>query len=228
MSIQIQVQESTELLASFAKTVGTSVKDGRVEIPPKYGSGYVLGFLFGNELMMIVRNYTLKEEVVINRQIDNLPKSMVMIAFQNILKPATKKTNDDLIRKSLPSVTISTQGFEPELAIAGNTEFNLIKLSVEASYLKQLLDINVENAILKSIIENRQPFVFEQLLSVELQQVASEITNAKAAAPLHRFFYKLKAEELIYYLLMELIKREDDNLQAVNATDIKAGVCSKR
>jgi len=217
MGIKVQSREGENFLFSFAESVESKVENGRVNIPSKLGTGYVLGFLSGNHLRMIVRHYELNEDVLIHRQVNSLPSNMIQFSFKNILK------EEGVYKKRLlPSVTISTQGLESEVTIPGNTSFNAINLAIQASYLKQLLDVDIDNTILKSIISNSQPLVFEQLVSAELQQIASEITTKSVLVPLQNFFYKLKAEELICYLLMELMERQDSNLQAVNITDIKA------
>ena len=222
MSISITPEYGEGFLSSFAKTIGSTVKNGRVIIPEQFGSGYVMGFLFGKQLRMVVRNYVLNEEMVITRHPDWLTSNMVMISLNNILK-VPSKANDDMnsVRLQPPSVTITTNGFEPELHLHRGQRFNDIHLGINAAYLGELLDTQTSHPILKNIVANDQPLVFEQVVSVALQNTAAEIAERVVLAPLHHFFYKLKAQELICYLLMELSQRKEHNIQALNSHDIK-------
>ena len=222
MSIVIKPEEGEGFLSSFAGAIGATVQHGRVNIPGKYGSGWVTGFLFGKQLRMIVRNYVLFEEVVITRHPDWLTHDMVRISLNNILKTAWGgkiETADD--RPALPSITIATNGFEPELHLGRDYGFNDIHIGIDASYLRELLNTELDHPILKNIVANDQPLIFEQVVSVTLQHTAAEIAEALISPPLHHFFYKLKAQELICYLLMELNQRKEGNVQALNSRDIK-------
>jgi AraC-like DNA-binding protein len=218
MSLEIETENDELFLSTFAKTVGSTVEHGRVNIPEKFGRGYVMGFLFGKQIRMIVRNYELKEDLFIKRASSDLTDNMVLISFNNILKDFKRKEETTA---GLPSVTITTKGLGAELHLNSNTSFNAINLGIDAVYLRNLLDIELDHTILKSIVNNHQPLVFEQLVSVALQNVASEIAGTVIPPPMHNFFYKLKAQELICYLLMELTKRDESSIQALNINDIK-------
>jgi AraC-like DNA-binding protein len=219
MSLKIETENDKEFLSSFAKTIGSKVEYGRVNIPPKYGSGYVQGFLFGKNMRMIIRNYELYDDLLIKRAQSDLSPNMIMISFNNILKGFKNTTADS--RTSLPSVTIATKGLGAELHLQGHTSFNAINLGIDATYLRRLLDMELDNTLLKSIVDNNQSVVYEQLVSVALQNTAVEITETFVAPPLQTFFYRNKAEELICYLFMELVQRKDSNIQTLNIKDIK-------
>lgn len=223
MRLHITTPDGENFLAAFAQTVGSRVENGRVSIPAEYGSGYVLGFLFGNYLRLIVRHYYLYEEMLIKRESFNLPATMIQIAFNGILKEdQPEPANGDKSRKPLPSVIISTQGLTAEEHIPGGVNFNLIKLAVDPAYLRELVSPEVDNLVIRTILDNNQPLIFEELVSPRLQEVVSDMIATPVVASLQRFFYKLKAEELICYLLMELVQRQDSSLQPINITDLKA------
>ena len=221
--MQITTRDGDNFLAAFAQTVGSSVENGRVAIPPHYGSGYVMGFLFGNHLRLIVRHYSLHDDLLIKRQSFNLPDSMIQIAINGILKddqPRAVASHE--LRKSLPSVTISTQGLESEVHIPHGVNFNLIKLAVDPAYLRELLASDAESLVVKTLLENRQPLMFEELVSLRLGEIVLEMMGKPVPPSLQRFYYKVKAEELICCLLMELVQRQDRSLHSINATDLSA------
>lgn len=100
--------------------------------------------------------------------------------------------------------------------------FNLVKLAVDPAYLRDLIAPGADNLMVRTILDNSQPLVFEELVSRRLQEVVADMIDTGVPASLQRFFYKLKAEELICYLLMELVQRQDSRLQAINTADLKA------
>ncbi len=221
--MQITTRDGDNFLAAFAQTVGSSVENGRVAIPPQYGSGYVMGFLFGNHLRLIVRHYSLHDDLLIKRQSFNLPDSMIQIAINGILKDdQPRAVTSQELRKSLPSVTISTQGLESEVHIPHGVNFNLIKLAVDPAYLRELLASDAESLVVKTLLENRQPLMFEELVSLRLGEIVFEMMGKPVPPSLQRFYYKVKAEELICCLLMELVQRQDRSLHSINATDLSA------
>ena len=216
--MKIEETKNEHFLTAFASAVGSKVAGGRVDIPPKYGKGYVFGYLLDHRIRLIIRNYEFKEDVVIKRSDYSAASNMIAITFQNIIKQ--NHDHHTGVRQP-PSVVITTQGLDPDVYIPGNTSFNTLKLNVDASYLKQLLGTEIDSALLKNIIENKQPFLFEQFVSLKLEQIAAELITTKVDKSLHPFFYQVKSEELICYLLMELIHREGSAIQAINMEDVK-------
>lgn len=70
MSILIKPEDDEDFLFSFAKSFSSVIEHGRVNIPEEFGYCYVMVFLFGKHMRMVVRNYALFEEVVITRNSD--------------------------------------------------------------------------------------------------------------------------------------------------------------
>lgn len=52
MKKEIQ-QTDPNVLLKFAHLLGTEVKDGRLEIPPKYGKGYCTGYVFNEQIRIL-------------------------------------------------------------------------------------------------------------------------------------------------------------------------------
>jgi transcriptional regulator GlxA family with amidase domain len=93
---------------------------------------------------------------------------------------------------------------------------------VDPAYLRELLAGEAETLVVKTLLDNRQPLLFEELVSLRLREIVAEMMSQSVPLPLQRFYYKVKAEELICWLLMELVQRQDRSLHSINATDLKA------
>lgn len=58
-------QTEPQILKRLANVLGTEIHHYRLEIPEKFGSGYCMGFVFNEHIRMMIFNYELNEELVI-------------------------------------------------------------------------------------------------------------------------------------------------------------------
>lgn len=210
-------------LDTSLKTIRGNVKNGVTHIPSNMGTGYIKGFFLNPKLRLIVRQYELNKDWVLDRGINKEEEKFIVIAFHNIyqLKDEIKRfLQPSASGKLLPSVQVATTGLNNEL-LPANKKINSIVLTVHADYLKELLKPKRGNTLLQMITSGSLPFLFEELISPQIQEVATEIVRANPAKELQGFYYKLKAEELIYLLFVELLKRQNTPLQTLNVNDIK-------
>lgn len=220
--MQVIVEKEEHFLSAFARWVGATVDHGRVNIPAAYGEGYVFGYLYEPYIRLIIRNYRLKEDVVIHRGAYTAAGNMIVISFHDTLKGlAEHRAPDPEKRPRLPSVVVTTQGLDPELYIPGNTPFNTIKLALDAAYVRRLLGTDPDHDLLRNIIDNSQPLVFEHVVSAKLQEVAQEMSSAVVKAPLHELYFKVKCEEMLCCLLMDLMERQEGKIYAIDPADIQ-------
>lgn len=205
------------------KSIGSKPVKGIRNIPIDMGTGYIKGFIINPKLRLVVRQYELKEDFVLDRGIGDEEK-FVMIAFHNVYQSKDEIKNRLLqpsaSRKLLPSVQVTTTGLNYEL-LPANKKINSIVVTVYADYLKELLKPKIGNSLLQMITSGNQPFLFEEIISPQIQEVAAEIVTANPAKELEEFYYKIKTEELIYLLFVELLKRQDTTLQTLNGDDVK-------
>jgi len=216
--------DKSDITKDLAKAIGERQENGVTYIPSTMGTGYIKGFFINPGLRLIVRQYELKDEWVLDRGIGTEENKFVVIAFHNIYQ--SKDDIKNLLlqpssnRKWLPSVQVATTGFNIE-HLAANKKINSIVITVSIDYLKDLLKPKMGNTLLQMITSGDQPFLFEEIISPQIQEVGAAIVTANPAITLQELYYKIKAEELIYLLFAELLKREDTMLQRLNIADIK-------
>jgi AraC-like DNA-binding protein len=215
-----KLQKEPNILKRLAHLLGTEVKNRRLEIPEKFGKGYCAGFVFNEHIRMFIFNYELKEDLVIENPDIDIPMRMILFKFQNIF-PDIETDFTDKRLKAVPSVLIATLKMNAEVIIPIHTNTSTINIEVDAAYLNSLFDLTEKSPVLQGLLQNTQPLLFEQLMFPSLQKIVNEIVNESVEETFELFFLRVKAEELICRLLMELEKRDEKHLYALNSQDIQ-------
>ena len=219
MGIKIEVKGAIATFQPFAEQLGMEIdKNGIIQIPEQYGNGYVRVFFFGSDLRILIRNYELFNDFKIQRTNTIIQNERVIISFQNIL---SSKMPEPSSNKVLPSVQVYSDNIDYDLIYPGKSKQQSINIGIEIKYLQKLLDRNSEHQILKAITKKQQFFLFEELISPPVQKVANEIINEDIPTDLQSFYFRVKAEELICRLFVELLKRKNTNISSLNKNDIQ-------
>jgi len=100
--------------------------------------------------------------------------------------------------------------------------FKFQNIFPDATYLNGLFDMSEKSPVLQGLLQNTQPLLFEQLMFPSLQKIVDEIVNEPVDEAFELFFQRVKAEELICRLLMELEKRDEKHLYPLNSRDIQS------
>lgn len=208
------------ILIKFAHLLGTEIRNRRLEIPDKFGTGYCSGFIFNEHIRMIISNYELKEDVVVKNPETNTPKRVIFFKFQNIF-PRVETAFKGKSLMEIPSVLIATSRINTDDVISIHTNTATINIEVDADYLSGLFDQSENSPVLQSLLQNTQPLLFEQIVYPSLQKVVDEIVTEQIGRNFELFFLRIKAEELICRLLVELEKRSEKRLYALSVYDIK-------
>ena len=120
-----------------------------------------------------------------------------------------------------PFVLIATSRINTDEIISIHTNTATINIEVDANYLNGLFDLPEKSTVLQSLLQNTQPLLFEQIIYPSLQKIVNEIVSEPVGGTFKMFFLRVKAEELICRLLMELEKRDGKYLYPLNNHDIQ-------
>ncbi len=219
MKIEKQKSEPV-VLKKLAKLLGTEIKNRRLVIPEKFGKGYCSGFVFNEHIRMLISNYELYEDLIVENPEFNTSKKMIFFKFQNIF-PKTETQLSEKLLKEIPSVLIGTSRINTDNVISIHTNTATINIEVDADYLKGLFDFSEKSPVLQSLLQNMQPLLFEQIIYPSLLKIVDEIVNESVDEAFELFFLRIKSEELVCRLLMELEKREAKHPVALNIHDIQ-------
>jgi len=211
-------QTIPNVLKRLAQLMGTEVKNRRLEIPEEFGMGYCTGYVFNEHIRMLISNYELTEDIIVKNPDIRASRRMIFFKFQNIFP----KSETVVTEKHLPSVLVATSSMNTDDVISIHTNTSTINIEVDADYLNGLFDLSGRSPVLQSLLQNTQPLLFEQLIYPSLQKIVEEIVTEPVEETFELFFLRIKAEELICRLLMELEKRDEKHIYALNAQDIQS------
>jgi len=217
--MELNVRKEFGFLEGFADLLGTEVKNGILVIPETKGKGYLMGFRLDNSINMLVSFYEYNDNLLAKRFGGQNTLNRILFSFNNIFPDANSKNKYS--REDLPSIQIFKGKLNIETFYPGRTKFNSIFIGIDADQLAKILGLHIDNEIFKNIIESEQSILFEELISPKIQQVALEIIQTEIRDSLSDFFFKIKAEELIYLTLKELFKRENPTTHALNQIDVQ-------
>jgi AraC-like DNA-binding protein len=208
------------VLLSFAHLLGTEVRNRVLQIPSNFGTGYCAGFVFNEDIRMLISNYELKEDLIVKNPDINAAKRMIFFKFRHIF-PKTKALTAGKHVTETPSVLIATSRINTDDVISIHTNTATINIEVDADYLDGLFDQPERSPVLQSLLLNTQPLLFEQVIYPAVQKIVDEIVTEPVNEAFQLFFLRVKAEELICRLLMELEKRNEKHLYPLNSNDIQ-------
>lgn len=208
------------VLKKLALLLGTEIKHRRLEIPSKFGKGYCTGFIFNEDIRMLISDYELNEDILVENPDINVAKSMLFFKFQNIFSKAETSIAGKQLTE-MPCVLIATSRINTDDVISIHTNTATINIEVDANYLNALFNSSEKSPVLQSLLRNTQPLFFEQVIYPSLQKIVDEMVWEQVDEAFELFFLRIKAEELICRLLMELEKRDERHLYALNIQDIE-------
>ena len=212
-------QTEPSVLTKLAHRLGTEVKNRRLEIPEKFGKGYCTGFVFNEHIRMMIMDYELHEDLILENPDTDTRGRMILFKFQNVIsKP---KTGSTAAPRQSPSVLITTSSMNADTVIPVHTHTATINIEVDAHYLNGLFDPSEKSVVLQSLLQNTQPLLFEQMIYPALQNIVDEILSGSMDKTFELFLTRIKAEELVCKLLMELKRRNEKRLYDLNPHDVQ-------
>jgi len=201
------------LLKVLSAATGSKVVNGKLILPENLGKGHIKFIELGPLMRMTIHQCEFKEDLSLNRIGSLLEKNEITFSFRNVF------SEEDF--RQLPSVQVSSSDMDVEIFIPAETKINVILINMHVDLLKDLLNENKGNLLLHHMISGHQPFLYDEIISPKIRYVAKEIAEANGPVQLNDFFYKLKAQEMIYLFFVELIKREEVASYPLNTADVR-------
>ena len=225
MLFESAASDGVSLVASLAEYMGSKMEKGLLKLPENFGKGFIKYFDLGLLLKMSILQYELKEDMTIKRAGASTGNNEITFSFRNVFREHSEVKKSILHAGKnaalLPSVQVSSSDIELEIFTPANTKINTILITVHADLLKDLLNKKEGNTLLQNIVSGNQSYLYDEIISPGIQDVATRIAGANVPEQLEGFYYKLKAQELIYLFFVELLKRHNTAGYPLNTSDVK-------
>ena len=208
------------IMHEFGRVIGARIQGRFLYIPEDKGSGFLTGFSWGKDLRMMLRNYQLKEPVVIERTNELAEGQEDVIFLISGIFPAPKQ-NEKPLSYEKAHVLICMHAISSIMEMPSDTVFRSVAIAVSRQYLRQLFG-EIVHPVIREILDGKDSFVFETGISPEIIKTASEMLNHTIPVSLERHYYKLKCEELLCYIFALLLQRAAVHSSTMHTEDIKA------
>lgn len=103
------------------------------------------------------------------------------------------------------SVQITSSAIAFTTTLLAQVPLFMVGVAITKSLLMSWL--NPADGPLPAVLTAAHPVVLDALLTPEIQLVLSQLAEPRAAPYQNAFFYKIKTQELLYFLLLELAQR---------------------
>ena len=210
------------LLLALAQATGGTVQHDTLHLPASVGSGYLKAFDLGPQLQLLIQQTELREEMLLQRPAVAAGSHPVVFSFRNLVRPPSSPLGSAAATRgprALPAVQVTTAAFDFALRLPANTPISSIVIGAEVGLLRDLLGPAELPGLLQPIVAGQHHALYEELISPAMQAVAAEVLTPDAPGHLHHYYLRLKAEELIYLFLAELLKRQHAPVYPLSAAD---------
>jgi AraC-like DNA-binding protein len=212
------------IMRQFAHAIGARVRGRFIDIPASKGGGYLTGFDWGSELRMLVRQYHLTEDVLLETTDVSDRQDEVVFLLRGIFPPPVQPA--PAVRSEPASVFICQHAASAVIDMPANTLFNSVTIAIARPYLRRLFGA-IAHPLVASLLEATDNFAFETGVSPAILNVASDLLHPPVSESLASPYYKLKCEELLCHTVALLLQREATPLSKVHLNDLKAIYASK-
>ncbi|HEX5555612.1 MAG TPA: AraC family transcriptional regulator [Chitinophagaceae bacterium] len=223
MILRFTASPHFDFLAQFADQIKMPVKDNLLKIPRSMGEGFVRRIVFADDFRLVMHQYALKEDFVIQRDPTLNMNDFLSIFFYNNEQSLEMKYNEDgnmpFSQGSNSAVQVTTNDFRSTIRFPANTRTQYIVIGITASRLKNLLSVKSANSTIRTITTEKASFLFFESMNAEMKLLLKNIADTTVEDALNHFYIQIKVLELLYLLFRRLSIRENKSYRNISNTD---------
>jgi len=199
-------------LSDLGRAAGGQFVDGIMQLPASVGTGFIRVLAPEPGLRLSIHHCTLAREVVLRRVEGDETQSDTLLMGFYAFDPVP---NAPL---HLSSVQITSNDVSFTTTLPADTAMFIVGIAINKKLLAGWL--NGTDGALPASLAPRHRIVLDTLMTPEIQQVLLQLTEPRAAHYLDSFFYKVKTQELLYFLFRELASRADAPPRHLHPADV--------
>lgn len=214
-----------DFLQTFGEQFNLPVTGDTLHIPPALGQGRIRNINLGPEFRLFVHRYRLKEELVLKRRAAPLPNhELVSLIFNLNQEPVRLEARDQqfpFARNTEYAVEISSTDLDTTVHFPAHAEIYFTVVGVLVPALRTLLNVARPSNVVATILSGDAGFLYHERLGADEQRILKELGDAGPADPLSTLFYRIRVQQLIYYLFEELLQRDSHRHRPLNKGDVE-------
>ncbi|RYY09725.1 MAG: hypothetical protein EOO36_21765, partial [Cytophagaceae bacterium] len=183
-------------------------------MPPSLGTGFAQRLAPELGLGLSIFRCRLTRELTLPRPADATQPETLLFGFNSFANQASTTAPPQL---SSVQITSSDIGFTTVLP--ADIDIFLLGIAVQKTLLLSWL--NQADGPLPTILTTRQPVVLDALLTPEIEWVLAQLAEPHTTPYLYSFFYRIKVQELLYFLFQELARREAIPARPLHTADVQ-------
>jgi AraC-like DNA-binding protein len=212
-----------DFLTSFAQQFNIPVHGDTLTIPAALGEGRIRKIDLDPDFKLIVHRYKLKEEFILKRKAAPLPShQLISLIFNSNEEPVSLLANEKQIhfaKNTEYAIQIASTDLDSTIRFTAHTEIYFTVVGIILPQLRALLNIEKPNTVVQTILSGQAGFLYYESMGPDVQKALKELTDANETNPLSTFYYRIKAQELVYLLFEKLLKRDATRHSPINKTD---------
>ncbi|PSL32341.1 helix-turn-helix transcriptional regulator [Dyadobacter jiangsuensis] len=224
MTFEFTAGAGFDFLKGFSEQFGAHVSGNKLGIPGHMGQGNIRRIDFSDNFKLLIHQYTLHEDFVLRRRAPEAVSDLITIIFYNSSLPNNQLSNREVsftcTKLNTASVEVSSNDLNSEIRFPGGREIYFTVVGIKAALLAELLGPTDPNELIDRVTNGNSTFLYHLMMVPEFEKALKSLAEADEADPLNRFFYKVKAQELLYHVFSKLAKRENKKQCHLNNQDV--------
>ncbi|QDK82347.1 helix-turn-helix transcriptional regulator [Spirosoma sp. KCTC 42546] len=181
----------------------TSTDHIEMVFPPALGTGTIQRFALSPLLFVMLHRYILSRDVELRRRAEPSDQPMITFSFRNLVRPSTPPATP-----MRPAVQVSSSDLDLAVSFPAGTPIYTIIVGINVTLLRQLLGHQVQKPLVQALLSGRQSYLYEEMGSLAVQQIAADLLARPETDPLFAFYVTVKGQELVYQFMSELLQRD--------------------
>ena len=224
MTFEFSADDGTDFLTGFSEQFDVPVLGDELRIPAKMGEGNIKRIDLGEDFRLHIHQYTFREEFVLKRMAPKAVSDLVTVIFYSSAFPNNYLSNREVsfncTKTHAASVEVSSGDLNSEIRFPPGHDIHFTSLGIRAALLRELLGPTEPNQLIETVTKANNTFLYHLLMIPDFERTLRGLVESESGDPLKKFYYKVKAQELLYLVFSKLAQREDKKHCQLNNLDV--------
>lgn len=197
ISIQYKLTNYTDYLNLLAKVFETTVQQGKLAIPSRFGKGFFKQVSVTNDLEALIYDFTLKETLYLRREKES--KEFYTLVFDQVLEAGNGYSiaiGSDKINEMEKPIALYLTSFlyDIENVLQKDVHLRGIRIILPVSWMQQYLQLAEKESVLQKYIELKTAGIMYKPVGDELRSILKDLLSEEEIPLL---FYQNKILRII-------------------------------